>query len=76
MGSGGGVRSARPFDDVPPHQLACGMLQRMCAQLANNKDVMVSIYPEENIRVLDKVTFELEPLRKNTTGKVARARRR
>lgn len=52
------------------------MLQRMCAQLANNKDVMVSIYPEENIRVLDKVTFELEPLRKNTTGKVARARRR
>ena len=46
------------------------MLQRMCAQLVNNKDIEVSVYPEENIRVINNVSFEIDLLRKNTTGKV------
>ena len=46
------------------------MLQRMCAQLANNKEIEVNVYPEENIRVLNNVTFEIELLKKNTSGKV------
>lgn len=50
--------------------MACGMLQRMCAQLVNNKEVEVSVYPEENIRVLNNVTFEIDLLKKNTSGKV------
>ena len=52
------------------HQLACGMLQRMCAQLVNNKEIEVSVYPEENIRVLNNVTFEIDLVKKNTSGKV------
>ena len=50
--------------------MACNMLQRMCAQLVNNKDVEVSVYPEEDIRVINNVSFEIDLLRKNTTGKV------
>lgn len=50
--------------------MACNMLQRMCAQLVNNKDVEVSVYPEENIQVINNVSFEIDLLRKNTTGKV------
>ena len=50
--------------------MACNMLQRMCAQLVNNKDIEVSVYPEENIRVINTVSFEIDLLRKNTTGKV------
>lgn len=46
------------------------MLQRMCAQLANNKEIEISVYPEENIRCLNNVTFEIELLKKNTSGKV------
>ena len=65
-----GVLFDRPFEGMERHQLACGMLQRMCAQLANNKEIEVSVYPEENIRVLNNVTFEIELLKKNTSGKV------
>lgn len=65
-----GVLSDRPFEGMERHQLACGMLQRMCAQLANNKEIEVNVYPEENIRVLNNVTFEIELLKKNTSGKV------
>jgi hypothetical protein len=60
----------RPFDGMEKHELACNMLQRMCAQLAMNKEVEVSIYPEEDIRVINNITFELDLIRKNTTGKV------
>ena len=60
----------RPFDGMERHEMACNMLQRMCAQLVNNKDVEVSVYPEENIRVINTVSFEIDLLRKNTTGKV------
>ena len=65
-----GVSSFRPFEGMERHQLACGMLQRMCAQLANNKEIEISVYPEENIRCLNNVTFEIELLKKNTSGKV------
>ena len=60
----------RPFDGMERHEMACNMLQRMCAQLVNNKDIEVSVYPEENIRVINTVSFEIDLLRKNTTGKV------
>ena len=52
------------------HELACNMLQRMCAQLVNNKEIEVSVYPSENIRVINNVSFEIDLVRKNTTGKV------
>lgn len=61
----------RPFDGMERHEMACNMLQRMCAQLVNNKDVEVSVYPEEDIRVINNVSFEIDLLRKNTTGKVS-----
>ena len=60
----------RPFDGMEKHELACYMLQRMCAQLVNNKEIEVSVYPSENIRVINNVSFEIDLVRKNTTGKV------
>lgn len=60
----------RPFDGMEKHELACNMLQRMCAQLVNNKEIEVSVYPSENIRVINNVSFEIDLVRKNTTGKV------
>ena len=51
------------------HTMAFGMLQRMCAQLANNKDIEVDVYPEDQIRVINNVTFEMDLLKKNTSGK-------
>lgn len=49
--------------------MAFGMLQRMCAQLANNKDIEVDVYPEDQIRVINNVTFEMDLLKKNNSGK-------
>ena len=51
------------------HTMAFGMLQRMCAQLANNKDIEVDVYPEDQIRVINNVTFEMDLLKKNNSGK-------
>ena len=61
----------RPLESIDRHQMACSLFQRMCAQLANNKEVEVSVYPEENIRVLNNVTFEIDLIKKNTSGKVS-----
>lgn len=47
------------------------MLQRRCASLALNNEIDVSIYPEENIKVINNITFEIDLLQKNTTGKVS-----
>ena len=63
-------RKHRPFEGMAHHELACNMLQRMCAQLANNKEIEVQLYPEEDIRVCNNITFELDLIRKNTSGKV------
>ena len=51
------------------HTMAFGMLQRMCAQLANNKDIEVDVYPEDQIRVINNVTFEIDLIKKNNSGK-------
>ena len=51
------------------HTMAFGMLQRMCAQLANNKEIEVDVYPEDEIRVINNVTFEIDLIKKNTSGK-------
>ena len=51
------------------HTMAFGMLQRMCAQLANKKDIEVDVYPEDQIRVINNVTFEMDLLKKNNSGK-------
>ena len=50
------------------HTMAFGMLQRMCAQLANNKDIEVDVYPEDQIRVINNVTFEIDLIKKNNSG--------
>ena len=50
--------------------MAFGMLQRMCAQLANNKEIEVDVYPEDQIHVINNVTFEIDLIKKNTSGKV------
>ena len=60
----------RPFDGMDKHTMAFGMLQRMCAQLTNNKDIEVEVYPEDEIRVINNVTFEIDLIKKNTSGKV------
>lgn len=60
----------RAFDGMDKHTMAFGMLQRMCAQLANNKDIEVEVYPEDEIRVINNVTFEIDLIKKNTSGKV------
>lgn len=53
------------------HTMAFGMLQRMCAQLANNKDIEVDVYPEDQIRVINNVTFEIDLIKKNNSGKAS-----
>ena len=63
------VFTARPFDDTPKHEMAFNMLQRRCANLAMNNEVEVSVYPQENIRVINNITFEIDLLQKNNTGK-------
>ena len=50
--------------------MAFNMLQRRCANLAMNNEVEVSVYPQENIRVINNITFEIDLLQKNNTGKV------
>lgn len=61
----------RPFDDTQKHEMGFNMLQRRCASLALNNEIDVSIYPEENIKVINNITFEIDLLQKNTTGKVS-----
>lgn len=51
--------------------MAFNMLQRRCANLAMNNEVEVSVYPQENIRVINNITFEIDLLQKNNTGKVS-----
>ena len=46
------------------------MLQRRCASLALNNEIEVSVYPQENIKVINNITFEVDLLQKNNTGKV------
>ena len=60
----------RPFDGMEKHELACNTIPSTCAQLVNNKEIEVSVYPSENIRVINNVSFEIDLVRKNTTGKV------
>ena len=60
----------RPFDDTPRHEMAFNMLQRRCASLALNNEIEVSVYPQENIKVINNITFEVDLLQKNNTGKV------
>ena len=38
--------------------------------MANNKDIEVEVYPEDEIRVINNVTFEIDLIKKNTSGKV------
>lgn len=51
--------------------MAFNMLHRRCAGLALNTDIEVSVYPQEDIKVLNTITFEVDLLAKNNTGKVA-----
>ena len=51
--------------------MAFNMLQRRCAGLAMNNDIEVSVYPEEEIRVINNITFEVDLLAKNNSGKVS-----
>ena len=51
------------------HTMAFGMLQRMFAQQAKNKDIEVDVYHEDHIRVINNVTFEMDLLKKNNSGK-------
>ena len=50
--------------------MAFNMLHRRCAGLALNTDIEVSVYPQEDIKVLNTITFEVDLLAKNNTGKV------
>ena len=61
---------SRPFDDCGKHEMAFNMLHRRCAGLALNTDIEVSVYPQEDIKVLNTITFEVDLLAKNNTGKV------
>ena len=46
------------------------MLQRMCAGLAMGKELDVTIYSEEEASIAASLTFEIDLLKKNNTGKV------
>lgn len=35
-----------------------------------NNEIEVSVYPQENIKVINNITFEVDLLQKNNTGKV------
>ena len=60
----------RPFDDTPKHEMAFNMLQRRCAGLALNSEIEACVFREEDIKVTSTISFEVDLLQKNNTGKV------
>lgn len=63
------VFTLRPYDGIKDTELGFNMLQRMCAGLAMGKELDVTIYSEEEASIAASLTFEIDLLKKNNTGK-------
>ncbi|KAK8808497.1 hypothetical protein WA158_008398 [Blastocystis sp. Blastoise] len=63
------VYTLRPIDGIKQGDLGFNMLQRMCVGLAMGKEIEVHVYDEAEATIAGSLTFEIDLMKKNTSGK-------